>query len=88
MAIVYILYSDKTEKFYIGSSRETDADTRLDAHNCGRTRSTQYGRPWRLIYTENLPDYTEARKRENFLKSGQGRKWFQEEWQSGRMRRS
>ncbi|MBU2575239.1 MAG: GIY-YIG nuclease family protein [Elusimicrobia bacterium] len=74
MPCVYILYSKKAARFYTGSSRADNAETRLAAHNSGRTRSTKSGRPWEMVYAERVPDYTEARKRENFLKSGDGRK--------------
>ena len=61
---------------------------RLKEHNRGKTKSTKAYKPWILIYEEMQPTFTDARKRENFLKSGQGRKWIREEWLSGRMRRS
>ena len=78
MACVYALFSDRTKKFYIGSSRANDAAMRLIAHNAGRTRSTKSGRPWKLVFEEGCPDYTAARQRENFLKTGQGRKLLKE----------
>ncbi len=78
MSCVYILYSQSKDKFYVGSSREDNANQRLRSHNSGRNRSTRSGRPWRLIYEEQCEDYGEARKKENFLKSGVGRKWIKE----------
>ena len=95
MPCVYILYSENSNKFYTGSSRDDIPDNRLKAHNSGKTKSTKSGLPWILIHDEQYPDYTEARKREIFLKSGVGRKWikekygnYKEEWPSGRRRRS
>ncbi len=67
----------------MGSSREINASVRLVAHNAGRTKSTKFGRPWILVCEEFFENYTVARKRETFLKSGQGRKLFMERWQSG-----
>ena len=61
-------------RFYVGSSRDSAAG-RLDAHNAGKTKSTRFGRPWELLLVETFATYTEARKRELFLKSGVGRKW-------------
>ena len=61
----------------------------MDAHNKGKTKSTKSGKPWILMYYENFPDYTQARKRELFLKTGQGRKFISEKlsqmegWPSG-----
>ncbi|HAF96409.1 MAG TPA: hypothetical protein DER10_07490 [Elusimicrobia bacterium] len=75
MASVYVLYSEALDKFYTGSTRTENANTRLVAHNHGKTRFTKAGRPWKLVYEENCRNYTEARRRENFLKSGAGRKW-------------
>ncbi len=84
MACIYILYSEGTDKFYVGSSRENSAENRLKSHNLGRSRSTKGGRPWRLIYEEQTSDYTEARRREIFLKSGVGRRWIRESFKSRR----
>ena len=58
---------------YIGSSRDDSPDTRLLAHNAGKTKFTKSGIPWELVHTERYNTYTEARKRELFLKSGRGR---------------
>ena len=81
MAATYILYSEKSNKFYTGSSRN-NAASRLIAHNAGHTRSTKAGRPWILMLEEQYETYTEARQRENFLKSGVGRKWIGEKYGS------
>jgi putative endonuclease len=81
MATTYILYSQKTNKFYTGSSR-TGATSRLIAHNAGHTKSTKSGRPWMIVFEEQYATYTEARQRENFLKSGAGRKWIGENFGS------
>ena len=78
MACVYILYSQSLRKFYTGSSRDNDARMRLMAHNAGRTKSTKAGRPWLIVIEESYANYMDARKRENFLKSGIGRKWIKE----------
>ena len=60
---------------YVGSSHTT-VESRLTARNAGKTRSTKYGKPWIVVCEERLATYTEARKRELFLKSGVGRKWI------------
>ena len=73
MSCVYILYSKKTGKSYVGSSHNDDSKNRLIEHNRGKTRSTKYGCPWILVYEEKMANYTEARKQELFLKSGIGR---------------
>jgi putative endonuclease len=78
MPCVYILKSQVISKIYVGSSRESSAVIRLNSHNAGRVRSTKAGRPWAVVFTEACENYTLARQRENFLKSGVGRKWIKE----------
>ncbi|MSR78301.1 MAG: GIY-YIG nuclease family protein [Candidatus Omnitrophica bacterium] len=47
---------------------------RLSEHNAGRCRYTSGRRPWELIFHEQFNSRAEAVRRENFLKTGQGRK--------------
>ena len=63
-------------RYYVGSTR--DLEKRLKAHHNGKFRSTKTYRPWKLVYSEHFETYTEARKREVFLKTGAGRKWIKE----------
>ena len=84
---VYILESIKYNKLYTGFS--DDLESRLKKHNSGSVRSTKAYKPYKIIYTECHQDKTSARKRELFLKSGQGRKWIKEnidKWRGGRAR--
>ena len=76
MYYTYILRSLKDKRLYIGSTR--DLEKRIKAHNSGKVRSTKSRRPFELIYYEEFDSYTEARVRENFLKSGAGRGWIRE----------
>ena len=72
------------QKLYTGSTR--DLQKRLRAHDAGKVRTTKNRRPVKLIYTEEFDDYSEARKRELYLKSGAGREWLHgqsERWPSG-----
>jgi putative endonuclease len=78
MPCVYILYSPKSGKKYVGSTHESTPTERLLAHNAGKAKSTKFGKPWIVIYEECAIDYTSARKRELFLKTGAGRRWVQE----------
>lgn len=89
MACIYLLESLINGKSYTGSTHEDNPEKRLQSHNSGKVRSTKFGRPWRLIYSEKFDNYTEARKRELFFKSGKGRELVKnilEGCQSGRMR--
>ena len=74
---VYVLKSLKNGKQYIGSTGK-DVNIRLKEHNQGSNKWTKANNPFRLMYTENFVTITEARKRENFLKSGVGRKQLKE----------
>jgi putative endonuclease len=74
MFFVYVLWSSKLKKRYIGYS--VDTDKRLKDHNKGKTPFTKSGMPWKLVYTEVYNDKASAIKRERFLKSGQGRKFL------------
>ena len=62
---------EKNGKHYIGYTE--DLEIRLLSHNLGKVRSTKAHKPYKVIYKEEYIDKTEARKREIFLKSGQGR---------------
>ena len=72
MYTVYVLKSLSDQNLYVGCTE--DLQMRLKAHNAGKVRSTKARRPLELIYKEFCNSKQEMRKRENFLKSGQGRK--------------
>ena len=63
---LYILKSQKTGKYYVGSTNNLDA--RLKRHNEGRSKYTKTGVPWELQYFEEFPDRSSAVKRENDIK--------------------
>ena len=67
MFFVYILQSQITNKFYIGSTG--NLEDRLIRHNSGRSKETANGKPWKLVYTENFQSRSEAMKREMELKA-------------------
>ncbi len=85
MSCVYILFSQKKNRFYTGSSRDDIVDERLKRHNAGCVTSTKSGMPWTCIHVEIHNTYTEARKRELFLKTGVGRKELNERFGSLKM---
>jgi putative endonuclease len=76
VAVTYVLYSDKTDQFYVGSSHKDSVESRLKSHNSGKVRSTKYGRPWKVVEVETYGSYTDARKREIELKKSAGRRWL------------
>ncbi len=75
MFTVYVLYSDKFNKLYIGFT--SDLEKRFLSHNkLGTKGYTIKYRPWKIIHTEIFDNKTEAMKREKQLKQGKGREWI------------
>ena len=68
---VYVLEPLEGNYRYKGSSR--DLIQRMKDHRAGRVRHTKNKRPLRLVYYEYFENYTDARKREAYLKTGAGR---------------
>ncbi|MDO8581683.1 MAG: GIY-YIG nuclease family protein [bacterium] len=62
----YILWSEITRHYYIGSCE--DIQNRLSRHNRGAVRSTKLGIPWTLIRTEEFKSRQDAYRRERQLK--------------------
>ncbi len=73
---VYILYSYKDLKFYIGFTN--NLKRRLTEHSKGEVNSTKDRTPLKLIHYEYFINRLDAVAREKFLKSGYGRKQFKE----------
>ena len=73
---IYVLKSLSDGIRYIGSGKT--ADERLRRHNKGDYQFTKGHRPWKIIYIEDYLTRADAVRREKFLKSGQGRKWLDE----------
>ena len=72
MFTVYVLYSEKSNKLYIGYT--SDLKQRLLSHNkLAKKGWTVKYRPWKLIYSERFSDKSSAMKRERELKSHKGR---------------
>jgi putative endonuclease len=66
MPCVYILQSETTGRFYIGST--DDLDRRQSEHQRGQTPSTRGRGPWKLVYQEEFPTLLEAHRRELEIK--------------------
>ena len=71
MFIVYILYSTKLDKYYIGFS--SDIKDRLVKHNRKSKGFSSLGRPWIIVYTESFNNKKDAMSREKQLKSWKNR---------------
>lgn len=66
----YIIKSETKGRYYVGSTGDIDA--RILRHNCGRNKSTKYGIPWILVYSEEFKTEQDAYKREMQIKSYKG----------------
>ena len=72
---VYVLYSPKFDKIYVGFS--SDWQKRLESHNSLATKGwTTRFRPWSLIHLEYYETKNLAIKREKQLKGAKGRQWI------------
>jgi putative endonuclease len=76
MAWVYILYSKKIKKYYVGAC--IDFDRRFYEHNLGHSKFTSTGIPWELVYTEEWDDLVLAKQRELKIKKMKYRIYIQE----------
>lgn len=73
---VYILQSIRTQSLYIGYT--TNLKNRLTQHAKGQVPSTKLKKPFKLIHYEYFINGKDAKAREEFLKSGYGRKQLKE----------
>ncbi|MEK7128415.1 MAG: GIY-YIG nuclease family protein [Patescibacteria group bacterium] len=77
MFYVYVLKSQKDEELYIGSTN--DLKRRIKEHKNGKAFSTQFRRPFELIYYEAYKNEKDARLREHALKfRGNARRFLKE----------
>jgi putative endonuclease len=76
MASLYILQSEKTGQYYVGST--SDLDRRVSEHLRGHTPSTRKRGPWKLIHREDFATLMGERRRETEIKK----------WKSSRLIRA
>ena len=67
MPYLYILYSSKLNKYYVGAC--ANIERRLYEHNIGHSKFTSTGLPWQLMYTEEFKTLQEAKQREKKILS-------------------
>jgi putative endonuclease len=72
---VYIIYSEESDRYYVGITR--DVIVRLERHNDGWTRSTKGRGPWKLVYVEECESKTAALRREREIKKHKSRKYLE-----------
>ena len=74
MYVVYVLQSEIYKRMYVGMTN--DLERRIKEHNNGKTKSTRYYKPWKVLFIESFSTRLEAREREKYLKSGIGREYI------------
>jgi putative endonuclease len=73
MITLYVLKGNKGKR-YVGITN--DLNRRIMEHRSNKRKGSQVIGEFTLLHTEKYTDHKSARKREKFLKSGQGRKWL------------
>ena len=71
MPNIYIIYSNKLDKYYVGAC--IDLERRLYEHNIGHSKFTSIGLPWILKYSESFATLLLAKKRELEIKKKKSR---------------
>ncbi|MDD5343953.1 MAG: GIY-YIG nuclease family protein [Smithella sp.] len=72
MYYVYILQSERDKEFYVGQT--SDLKRRYSEHQAGRVESTRNRVPLKLLCYEAYNTKEEAARREEYLKTSDGRK--------------
>ena len=76
MCVTYILYSERIDVYYVGST--SDFEDRLRRHNSGRSTYTKRGIPWIVVYQKEYETKSEAYQAELYIKSQKSRKYIEE----------
>ena len=74
MFFVYVLQSLKDMQYYIGYTN--NMKRRLSEHNRGYSFATSFRRPFKCIYVEGCLNEQDAKRREGYLKTTQGRRFL------------
>ena len=75
MFYTYIIYSNKLDKYYVGSTE--NIQVRIENHNKGLSDFTSKGIPWELKYFENFETRKLAIQREFEIKKKKSRKYIE-----------
>jgi putative endonuclease len=73
---VYIIFSEKLNRFYIGYTAD-DPDERLRKHNTNHKGFTGKTNDWTLKHLESFDSKTEALLREKIIKKQKSRKFIE-----------
>ena len=72
MYYTYVIKSIEKDGLYTGST--SNLKRRMLEHNKGLNLSTKNGKPWHVIYYEACMNEKDAKRREYYLKTTQGKK--------------
>ena len=75
MYFVYILYSEKCDRYYVGYA--ADVEARLVRHNSGFVTATKNCQPYKICATKSFICEPEARKEEYRIKKQKSRKYIE-----------
>ena len=75
MFYIYCIESVVNRELYFGFTK--DLKKRIEEHNQKLNFSTKRYAPWKLIYYEACLNEKDAKRRENYFKTSQGRRMFQ-----------
>jgi len=76
MYYVYVLQSLVDGRTYVGYTN--NFERRFKQHNSGKSKSTKYRAPFKLLFKEEFDIATDAKKKELWWKSGAGRRKLKE----------
>ncbi|RJQ24857.1 GIY-YIG nuclease family protein [Candidatus Parcubacteria bacterium] len=71
MCYVYILFSEVDKQLYTGFT--DNLRSRFKAHTEGYVKATKHRRPLKLIYYDAYVSESDVKRREKYLKGGNGR---------------
>jgi putative endonuclease len=75
MYYVYIIYSESASKYYTGQTY--NLNNRIRRHNCGLSKSTKSGLPWKLIYQIEFHSRSEAMQLERYIKNRGAKRYLE-----------
>ena len=81
MITIYVLQGTSGRR-YVGITN--NLQRRLKEHESGKTKASHILGEFTLLHTETVSDYKDARQREKYLKSGQGREFLSEKYPRSR----
>jgi putative endonuclease len=76
MPYAYILQSESTGRYYVGSTN--DLERRVSEHLRSHSLATRGRGPWKVVYKEEFPSLLEARRRELQIKRWKSAKLISE----------